>query len=77
MNFKSIVHVSCACLATIHLYVPDVDAAIKKAVECGCHEVSPVMDCFWGERMGKVEDPIGFQWGIATQTEELTLGGGP
>ena len=29
------------------------------------------MDCFWGERMGKVEDPFGFQWGIATQTEIL------
>jgi hypothetical protein len=44
----------------------------KKAIECGCTEVAPPMDCFWGERMGKVEDPFGFQWGISTQTEVLT-----
>ena len=29
------------------------------------------MDCFWGERMGKLEYPFGFQWGISTQTEAL------
>ena len=58
--------------AMIHLYVPDADAAFKKAIESGCTEVAPLMDCFWGERMGKVEDPFGFQWGISTQTEILT-----
>ena len=58
--------------AMIHLYVTDADAAYKKAIECGCTEVAPLMDCFWGERMGKVEDPFGFQWGISTQTELLT-----
>ena len=57
---------------SVHLYVTDADAAFKKAIECGCTEVAPLMDCFWGERMGKVEDPFGFQWGISTQTEELT-----
>ncbi len=58
--------------AMIHLYVADVDAAFKKAIECGCTEVAPPMDCFWGERMAKVEDPFGFQWGISTQTEALS-----
>ena len=58
--------------ASLHLYVQDVDATVQKAVESGCKEVSPVMDCFWGERMGKVEDPFGFQWGIATRTEVLS-----
>ena len=58
--------------AMIHLYVTDADASFRKAIECGCKEVAPLMDCFWGERMGKVEDPFGFQWGISTQTEILT-----
>lgn len=57
--------------ASIHLYVPDVDKSFQRAIECGCKEVGAIMDCFWGERMGKVEDPFGFQWGIATQTEIL------
>jgi PhnB protein len=58
--------------AMIHLYVTDADASFAKAIDCGCKEVAPLMDCFWGERMGKVEDPFGFQWGISTQTEVLT-----
>ena len=58
--------------ATLHLYVRDADAVFARAIDCGCQEISPMMDCFWGERMGKVEDPFGFQWGISTQTEILT-----
>jgi hypothetical protein len=27
---------------------------------------------FWGDRYGKVEDPFGHAWGIATPKEELT-----
>ena len=57
--------------AMVHLYVHDVDATFKHAIDCGCKEIAPVMDCFWGERMGKLEDPFGFQWGISTQTEIL------
>ena len=55
--------------ASIHLYVADVDASFKKAIDAGCKELMPPSDQFWGERMGKVEDPFGFQWGISTQTE--------
>ncbi len=47
--------------AMLHLYVRDADATVKKAIACGCTEVAPMMDCFWGERMGKVEDPFGHQ----------------
>jgi PhnB protein len=36
--------------AMIHLYVTDADKAFKKAIECGCTEVAPLMDGFWGER---------------------------
>jgi uncharacterized glyoxalase superfamily protein PhnB len=58
--------------AMIHLYVPDADTAFDKAIANGCTEVAPLMDCFWGERMGKVADPFGFHWGIASKTEDLT-----
>lgn len=58
--------------AMLHLYVPDADAAFQRALDHGCQAVTPVADCFWGERMGKVEDPFGFRWGLATVTEQLT-----
>jgi hypothetical protein len=32
----------------------------------------PVEDAFWGDRYGKVTDPFGHQWGIATRVKDLT-----
>ena len=58
--------------ASIHLYVTDVDAAFKRATEAGCEEIMPVTDMFWGDRFGKVRDPYGQEWSIATAKETLT-----
>jgi hypothetical protein len=30
------------------------------------------MDAFWGDRYGKVTDPFGHDWGIATHKEDLS-----
>lgn len=56
----------------MHVYVADVDAAFKKAIDAGCVEVQPVADMFWGDRYGKVKDPFGYEWGLATQKEALS-----
>jgi uncharacterized glyoxalase superfamily protein PhnB len=56
----------------IHLYVPDVDAAFKKAVAAGATASMPVTDMFWGDRYGGVKDPFGHNWSIATHKEDLT-----
>ncbi len=56
----------------IFLYVPDVDALFKQAIVSGATEVMPVTDQFWGDRYGKVRDPFGHQWNIATHVEDLT-----
>ena len=56
----------------IFLYVPDVDATFTQAIASGATEVMPVADQFWGDRYGKVRDPFGHQWNIATHTEDLT-----
>ena len=58
--------------ASIHLYVDDSDAVFANAIAAGCKEVQPMSDVFWGDRYGKVEDPFGYQWGIATHKEQLT-----
>ena len=56
----------------MHMYVNDVDAAFKKAVDAGATPSMPVMDTFWGDRYGKVTDPFGHEWSIATHKQDLT-----
>lgn len=57
---------------SLHLYVPDADAAVARAVEAGATIAQPLEDAFWGDRYGKVTDPFGHSWGIATRVRELT-----
>ena len=58
--------------ASVHLYVEDVDAVFNRAVTAGAKVRMPVADMFWGDRYGKVMDPFGHEWGIATHKEDLT-----
>ena len=53
------------------MYVEDVDAAIKKAVDSGATVTMEAEDQFWGDRFGSVEDPFGHTWAIATHVEDL------
>lgn len=55
----------------IFLYVKDVDAACKQAVGAGAKVTMPVADMFWGDRYGKVTDPFGHSWSIATHVEDV------
>jgi uncharacterized glyoxalase superfamily protein PhnB len=57
---------------SLHIYVPDVDAAFKRATDAGAKVEMPVQDMFWGDRYGKVRDPFGHVWGLATRVKELT-----
>ncbi len=54
------------------LYVDNVDDAMDKAIKAGCSVKYPVSDMFWGDRYGKVLDPFGHFWGIASRIEEVT-----
>ncbi|AWV00390.1 VOC family protein [Burkholderia sp. JP2-270] len=56
----------------LHLYVPDTDAAIAKAVAAGATVTIPAADMFWGDRYGQVEDPFGHRWSLATHQRDLT-----
>jgi PhnB protein len=51
---------------TIHLYVPDSDAAYASALQAGATSVYPVADQHWGDRQGCVKDPFGNVWYVAT-----------
>jgi PhnB protein len=58
--------------SSVHVYVPDVDAVFERAVKAGATVRMPVSDMFWGDRYGKLCDPFGHDWAIATRVEELT-----
>ena len=55
----------------IHLYVPDADAIYNRAVKAGARVDMPIQDMFWGDRYGKLTEPFGQQWGIATHIEDV------
>lgn len=57
---------------TIHLFVPDVDAFVARAVKAGATVGMPVQDMFWGDRYGQVVDPFGHSWSVATHVRDLT-----
>ena len=54
------------------LYVEDVDATAERAVAAGAKLLSPLEDKFYGDRMGKLEDPFGHVWAIATHKEDVS-----
>jgi PhnB protein len=57
---------------SLHVYVKDVDAAFARAGQAGCMVTMPPTDMFWGDRYGKVQDPFGHQWSLATHKEDLS-----
>ena len=57
---------------TIHRYVENCDAAIKRAVDAGANILMPAQDMFWGDRYGAVTDPFGHKWSLATHIKDLT-----
>jgi len=58
--------------AGLFLYVPDVDKTFAKAVKAGATVLMAPQDMFWGDRFGRVSDPSGNKWGIATHREDVT-----
>lgn len=57
---------------TIHLYVKDVDAVVARAAAAGAKVTMPVADMFWGDRYGRLEDPFGHHWSVATHIRDVT-----
>lgn len=53
------------------VYSEDVDALFKRATDAGCTVKMPLMNMFWGDRYGKLEDPFGHSWAVATHIEDV------
>ena len=56
---------------SLHLYVEDADATVQRALDAGATVIQPLMDAFWGDRYGRIKDPFGHEWGVATHIEDV------
>jgi PhnB protein len=57
--------------ASVFMYVENVDAVVKQAVDAGATVTMEVADQFWGDRFGTITDPFGHVWSIATHVEDV------
>jgi PhnB protein len=55
-----------------YLYVQDVDDVFERAVAAGATVKEPLKNAFWGDRVGKIADPSGHQWILATHVEDVS-----
>jgi PhnB protein len=58
---------------SLHLYVPDVDVTMAKAVAIGAEVKSKPENKFYGDRMGSLCDPFGHTWHITTHIEDVPV----
>lgn len=56
---------------SVFMYVDDVDAVVKQAVDAGATVTMEVADQFWGDRFGTITDPFGHVWSLATHVEDV------
>jgi PhnB protein len=56
---------------TIMVYVEDVDAVHRKALDSGATELRAPEDQFYGDRSAGFRDPFGHVWFIATHVEDV------
>lgn len=56
----------------LHLYVADVDAVVRRAVDAGATLLRPVQDEFYGDRCGMLQDPFGHLWQLASRREDVS-----
>jgi PhnB protein len=56
----------------LHVDCPDVDKTFAAAIAAGATVIMPVADMFWGDRYGRLLDPFGHIWSVATKKQNLT-----
>lgn len=58
--------------SAIYLYVENSDSIFNRAVSAGAKVRMPMMNAFWGDRFGMLEDPYGHIWTVATRIIDLS-----
>jgi PhnB protein len=55
----------------VFLYVDNVDTVFNQAISAGARAEAEPADMFWGDRYGRLQDPFGHSWSIATHKEDV------
>ena len=56
----------------LRLYVEDADAVYQQALAAGAVSVTEMTSLVWGERGGRVRDPLGNIWWIQSRVEQVS-----
>ncbi len=56
----------------LDLHVADADEVFERALDAGAALIFPLADQFYGDRAGRVRDPFGHHWIIATRLREVS-----
>lgn len=57
--------------AFLRLYVADGDAAYQRALQAGATPVTAMTSLFFGDRVGRIRDPLGNIWWIQEHVEDV------
>ena len=57
---------------SVMIYIDDVDATFKKAVDNGAKALQQPEDKFYGDRSGTLDDPFGHRWTLSTHVEDVS-----
>jgi uncharacterized glyoxalase superfamily protein PhnB len=61
----------------VHLYVPDVDATYRRALDAGAVSVQEPVQKDDADKRGGVRDADGTTWWIATRVQPSSVGSSP
>jgi uncharacterized glyoxalase superfamily protein PhnB len=57
--------------AFLRLYLDDADRIFEQALAAGAEPVTNVTELFWGDRVGRVRDPLGNVWWLQQRGADL------
>lgn len=55
----------------LDLHVVDAAAVFQKALDAGGEQIYPLAEQFYGDLAGRIRDPFGHHWIIATRTRDV------
>src|SRR5919197_1481139 len=56
----------------LNMYFENVDEIFNKAQNEGAAVATPLMDAFWGDRYGQLQDQFGHIWEVAIHKKDVT-----
>jgi PhnB protein len=57
---------------TLHIFTEDADRVFDQAIAAEATVVMPVTDMFYGDRYGRLMDPFGHFWSVATHKKDVS-----